>query len=99
CLAADRPLVLALEDVHWADPMSLRLLAFLGRRAKALPVLIVVTAREEELRSLDDDANEGACSWPRQRRLSDRHALTTSTGLRPAIGDETAFLEDEKERS
>jgi DNA-binding SARP family transcriptional activator len=48
CLAADRPLVLALEDVHWADPMSLRLLAFLGRRVRALPVLVVVTAREED---------------------------------------------------
>src|SRR5207247_3871580 len=44
-----RPTLLVLEDVHWADEMSLRLLAFLGRRIEPWPVLAVVTAREEEL--------------------------------------------------
>jgi len=48
-LAARSPLVLILEDLHWADDMSLRLLAFLGRRVEAWPVLVVATAREEEL--------------------------------------------------
>lgn len=38
-----------LEDLHWADDMSLRLLAFLGRRLADRRVLLVVTAREEEL--------------------------------------------------
>jgi tetratricopeptide (TPR) repeat protein len=47
--AAVTPLVLLLEDVHWADDMSLRLLAFVGRRIAAQPVLVGVTAREEEL--------------------------------------------------
>jgi DNA-binding SARP family transcriptional activator len=48
-LAARQPLVLALEDVHWADEMSLRLLAFVSRRILAWPALLLVTAREEEL--------------------------------------------------
>lgn len=48
-VAARQPLVLVLEDVHWADEMSLRLLAFVGRRIAGLPVLLLVTAREEEL--------------------------------------------------
>lgn len=48
-LAARKPLLLVLEDVHWADEMSLRLLAFLGRRIRIWPVLIAVTARAEEL--------------------------------------------------
>ncbi len=48
-LATPRPLLLAVEDVHWADEMSQRLLAFVGRRLAALPVLIVATARDEEL--------------------------------------------------
>ena len=43
------PLVLLLEDVHWADDMSLRLLAFLGRRIASRAVLVSLTAREEEL--------------------------------------------------
>jgi DNA-binding SARP family transcriptional activator/tetratricopeptide (TPR) repeat protein len=47
--AAATPLVFLLEDVHWADDMSLRLLAFVGRRISARPVLIAVTAREEEV--------------------------------------------------
>jgi DNA-binding SARP family transcriptional activator/predicted ATPase len=48
-VAARQPLVLVLEDVHWADEMSLRLLAFVSRRVPAWPVLLVATAREEEL--------------------------------------------------
>ena len=50
-LATGQPLVLVLEDLHWADDMSLRLLSFLGRRLKEWRVLIVGTAREEELPS------------------------------------------------
>jgi tetratricopeptide (TPR) repeat protein len=47
---ADRqPTVLILEDLHWADEMSIRLLAFISRRLQAWPLLVVVTAREEEL--------------------------------------------------
>jgi tetratricopeptide (TPR) repeat protein len=48
-LAARQPLVVALEDLHWADEMSVRLLAFVGRRLGASPVLLLATAREEEL--------------------------------------------------
>ena len=48
-LARGHLLLVILEDVHWADEMSLRLLAFLGRRIAEWPVLAVVTAREEEL--------------------------------------------------
>jgi predicted ATPase len=46
--AVRRPLLLVLEDLHWADDTSLRLLAFVARRVAAWPVLLVVTAREEE---------------------------------------------------
>ncbi len=48
-LAARRPLLLILEDLHWADEMSLRLFSFLARRAHDWPVATVATAREEEL--------------------------------------------------
>src|SRR5262249_38511027 len=50
-LAVQGPLALVLEDLHWADEMSLRLFAFVARQTRTLPVLIAVTAREEDLAS------------------------------------------------
>jgi DNA-binding SARP family transcriptional activator/tetratricopeptide (TPR) repeat protein len=48
-LASRQPLLVVLEDLHWADEMSLRLLAFLSRRAASWPVLFVATLRQEEV--------------------------------------------------
>ena len=45
-LAGARPLVLWLDDVHWADPGSVDALAALVRRPPAGAVLIAVAARE-----------------------------------------------------
>ncbi len=47
-LARPRPVLLLLEDVHWAGEATLSLIEFLVRRAAAAPVLIVATYREEE---------------------------------------------------
>jgi DNA-binding NarL/FixJ family response regulator len=44
-LAAERPLVLALDDVHWADEESLLLLAYLLRHPSPGPVLLVLSHR------------------------------------------------------
>ncbi len=44
-LAAQRPLVLALEDVHWADPASLGVLGRLAQRLTDMPVIVLATAR------------------------------------------------------
>ena len=43
------PLLLLLEDVHWADSGSLSLLHHLARKTRRLPVLLVATYREVEL--------------------------------------------------
>jgi tetratricopeptide (TPR) repeat protein len=51
-LSTMQPLVLVLEDLHWVDEMSTRLLGFVGRRLGEWPLLLVVTARAEEI----DDA-------------------------------------------
>lgn len=48
-VAARQPLVLVLEDLHWADEISLRLLAFVSRRVPGWRLLLIATAREEEL--------------------------------------------------
>ncbi|WP_320779718.1 AAA family ATPase [Streptomyces sp. CRN 30] len=41
--AVERPLVLAVDDVHWCDPPSLRLLGQLVRRLHQLPLLLAVS--------------------------------------------------------
>jgi DNA-binding SARP family transcriptional activator/tetratricopeptide (TPR) repeat protein len=43
--AADRPVVLLLEDTHIADPSSLELTAYVARRIAGLPVLFILTRR------------------------------------------------------
>ncbi|HVD12878.1 MAG TPA: tetratricopeptide repeat protein [Actinomycetota bacterium] len=43
--AAAAPLLLVLEDLHWIDTPSRRLLAFLARNLTDLPVLLLLTAR------------------------------------------------------
>ena len=48
-LAAGQPLLIVLEDLHWADEMSLRLMVFLSRRIVDWPVLVIGTLRVEEL--------------------------------------------------
>jgi DNA-binding SARP family transcriptional activator/tetratricopeptide (TPR) repeat protein len=47
-LAADGPLVLAVDDLQWCDSASLRYLAYLARRLDGLPVLVVGTLRTGE---------------------------------------------------
>jgi DNA-binding SARP family transcriptional activator len=47
-LAHVRPLLLVLEDVHWAGPATIDLLAYLARRTRGHPILVVVTCRDDE---------------------------------------------------
>src|SRR3954471_3569923 len=44
-LAEDRPLLLVVDDVHWADDPSLRFLSHLSRRIADLPVLLLIAGR------------------------------------------------------
>jgi hypothetical protein len=47
-LAERAPLLLEVDDAHWADAPSLRFLAYLARRLEGLPVLLAVAARPSE---------------------------------------------------
>ncbi len=62
-LVASAPLVMVLEDLHWADPSSLFVLRRLHRHASSLPVAVVCTARllprPAELHGLASDFGRG----------------------------------------
>lgn len=47
-LAERSPLLLAVDDVHWADEPSLRFLLYLARRLEGLPVALVLALRTGE---------------------------------------------------
>jgi DNA-binding CsgD family transcriptional regulator len=66
-LAAEAPLVLVLEDLHWADDSSRELVAFLAVRLRQAPVLMAATLRE-------DDLDAGARRWLAE--LEHRPAVT-----------------------
>lgn len=44
-LAGDRPLLVTVDDAHWADVASLRFLAYLARRVAGRPVAVLVAGR------------------------------------------------------
>jgi DNA-binding CsgD family transcriptional regulator len=52
----DGPLLLAIDDLHWADPPSQRFAMHLSRRLDGLPVLLVATVREPRAGSARDKA-------------------------------------------
>ena len=69
-LACEAPVLLAVDDAHWADVASLRALAYLAGRLDGLPVTIVATVRTGEPRS--------------DGRLLDELAVAAHDVLRPA---------------
>ena len=46
--ALERPVLLVLEDLHWADRSTLTLLAFLARNLRAQPIVVVATYRTDD---------------------------------------------------
>ena len=46
-LASQKPVLLLVEDVHWADPSTLEVLGLLAERVNRLPILTLVTSRPE----------------------------------------------------
>jgi predicted ATPase len=76
--------VCVIEDAHWADGATLDLLRFLARRINSLPVLVVVSYRDDEL----DPAH------PLAIVLGDmaNHAAVTRIGLSPLSADAVRLL-------
>ena len=51
--AAERPVVLLLEDLHWSDPSTLALLSALARRRDPARLLVVATLRSADAATRD----------------------------------------------
>lgn len=102
-LCARGPLLLVLEDLHWSDELGLRLLAVAARRALGWPLLLVVTARDEDIvaspalnRTLRE-VKAGECAgWVQQLPLQPLSRADTAalvTAMRPAgIADQALAL-------
>jgi DNA-binding CsgD family transcriptional regulator len=91
--AADRPLLLALDDLHWSDPDSLTLLHLLCRRAGALRLAVVATARpwpDQALRAAEQLVAQGLADIQRLAPLTDQAAREVLRDHFGEIGREAA---------
>ncbi|MGH2462772.1 MAG: ATP-binding protein [Candidatus Limnocylindria bacterium] len=79
-LAADRPLVIVLEDLQWAQPLLLDLVEHIADWSRDAPILLVVLARQELL--------EVRPAWGGGKRSA------TIISLEPLNAEETAQLID-----
>ncbi|WP_395244521.1 ATP-binding protein [Agromyces sp. MMS24-K17] len=90
-LASTPGTVLAIEDVHWSDEATLDALRFVARRIDALPAVLVLTYRDEEvdggdpLAGLLGDLRANVRHLALQRLSADAVVeLTEARGLDPA---------------
>jgi len=83
-LAANATVVVAIEDVHWADSATLELLPYLTRKLRDHRVLVVGTYRDDELHRLH----------PLRATLAELKRLRLVTEIRlPGLGtDEVAAM-------
>lgn len=82
------PLLLVLDDAHWADPASLRFLMFLALRLDGLPLLLAVASRpdshgESPLARLSSDPSTLRLSPSLLGRESVAKTLQDALGLPP----------------
>ena len=81
--SADRPLVVLVDDLHLADPASIELLAYVGRRTPSMDALILATRRETPQRAEVDAAIDA---------LARRGALLDDLRLEPLPATDVAAL-------
>jgi predicted ATPase len=103
--ARSQPIVLAFEDLQWADPTSLDLMRALAERGQQAPLLIVATARPEfrppwSLRSHHCVISLAPLDRAQVRRmvseLASRHALPreVAEGVSERTGGVPLFVEE-----
>jgi class 3 adenylate cyclase/predicted ATPase len=90
-LAARRPVLIVLEDMHWIDPTTRELLDLLVERLVTLPVLLVVTLRDDIESPWGGQPH--VTRLPLQR-LSLRHSAAMVEGLAPGGTISARLLEE-----
>ena len=94
-LAARQPVLLVLEDLHWASPATRQVVTELARQAPAVPLLVVATARDvvpdldDQLESWLAAAAGGRAARPRGPRRPRRRRAPRRVGQRSASGRRT----------
>jgi predicted ATPase len=68
-ISAGQPLMLVIEDLHWADQSTRELVAFLVRSLRAVGVLLLVTYRSDEL-NRRHPLRQLIASWERLRTVT-----------------------------
>lgn len=92
-LAERRPLLVAVDDLHWCDQESLRFLLYLAQRISALGVLLVVSARPGEPPA-DGGLRQQLIEHPQARVL--RLAPLSDAAVRAVTEEQLGFaVEDE----
>jgi class 3 adenylate cyclase/DNA-binding NarL/FixJ family response regulator len=95
--AAREPLLLILEDLHWADPSTLEVLETLLMQAATARILIVLTARQDFHVSWSTSAHLTLLTLTRLRRTQVERVMAAVSGgrvLPPAIVEEVARKTD-----
>ncbi len=67
-LGRERPFLLVLEDVHWADSATIQALEFVARRAGGIRGIVVATYRDDEP-ARSAELNQARHSLERERRV------------------------------
>ncbi len=70
-LAADRPIVLWLEDLHWSDPSSLAVVSFLAGRRDPARLLLIGSFRPAEVRVGDSPLHRLALQLTQRGQASE----------------------------
>jgi len=88
-LAASVPHLVVVDDAHWADPASLRFLAYLGARLEGAPIALVIGARPRGAAGAPDPLDLIAAG-PRARLLRPAPLSAAAAGrlLGRVFGDE-----------
>jgi len=77
-ISRESPVILRLEDLHWADSASTQLLHFLARNLSGMRVLIVGTYRPEDISSEDPEKN---CPLVESLRIMRREGVCQELNL------------------
>jgi predicted ATPase len=103
--ARTQPIVLAIEDAHWADPTTLDLLRGIAERGALAPLLVLITARPEFRQPWGVRSHHGTISLvPLDRQqvrdmiggIAARHALSKDIveGVSERTGGVPLFVEE-----